>query len=101
MRKQYIRMAKVFPLMSFTAWRPNAHTYRKVIAATEVTCGLVLVFIPGPLKIAANVLMILVNVNDIIANYQIKDGYQRMSLPIVFVLLLTCRLMIYYQELQR
>jgi len=40
-------MAKVFPLVTFTGWKPNAHIYRKVIAATEVTCGAILVFIPG------------------------------------------------------
>lgn len=40
-------MAKVFPLVSYTGWKPNAHIYRKVIASTEVTCGAILVLIPG------------------------------------------------------
>ncbi|XP_053397021.1 novel acetylcholine receptor chaperone-like [Mercenaria mercenaria] len=101
MRKQFIRMAKVFPLVSWTGWKPNAHIYRKIIASTEVTCGAILVLIPGPLKIAANIVMILINANDVIAHSQIKDGLQRMSLPIVFILLLSCRLLIYYQETQR
>lgn len=56
---------------------------------------------PGPLKIAANIVMIFVNLNDIITHAQIKDGTQRMSLPIVFILLLSCRLLIYYQETRR
>jgi hypothetical protein len=57
--------------------------------------------ISGPLKVAANILMILVNANDVLAHSQIKDGLQRMSLPIVFMLLLTCRLLIQYQENRR
>lgn len=57
--------------------------------------------IAGPLKILANIYMILLMGNDVLAHSQIKDGYQRMSLPIVFILLLTCRLVIYYQEVQR
>ena len=57
--------------------------------------------IPGPLKVAANILMIFVNANDVLAHSQIKDGLQRMSLPIVFILLLTCRLLIQYQENKR
>ncbi|XP_060569626.1 novel acetylcholine receptor chaperone-like, partial [Ruditapes philippinarum] len=101
MRKQYIRMAKVFPLVSLTGWKPNAHIYRKIIASIEITCGAILVLIPGPLKVAANILMILVNANDVLAHSQIKDGLQRMSLPIVFMLLLTCRLLIQYQENRR
>ncbi|XP_052811442.1 novel acetylcholine receptor chaperone-like [Mya arenaria] len=101
MRKQYIRMAKVFPLVAFTGWKPNAHIYRKIIASIEVTCGAVLIIIPGPLKTIANIMMILVMVNDVVAHAQIKHGYQRMSLPIVFILLLSCRLLIYYQEIRR
>ena len=55
----------------------------------------------GPLKIAANVIMILVNANDVLANFQVKDGIQRMGLPIVFILLLSCRLVITAQEFVR
>lgn len=60
-----------------------------------------MILFSGPLKIVANILMILLYANDILAHAQIKDGLQRMSLPIVFILLLSCRLLIYYQELQR
>lgn len=40
-------MAKVFPLTEFTGWKPNAHTYRKFVAASEITCGTILTLIPG------------------------------------------------------
>ena len=39
--------------------------------------------------------------NDVLAHVQIEKGLERMSLPIVFILLLTCRLIIYYQERAR
>ena len=51
-RKQYIRMAKVFPLANYTGWKPNPHTYRKVVASSEVTCGVIFTVIPGCFSIA-------------------------------------------------
>ena len=45
--------------------------------------------------------MILVNANDVLAHFQVKDGIQRMGLPIVFILLLSCRLLITVQEIAR
>ena len=46
-------------------------------------------------------LMILLMANDVLAHFQVKDGFQRMGLPIVFILLLSCRLLITVQELAR
>ena len=40
-------MSKVFPLVAWTGWKPNAHIYRKIIASIEITCGAILVLIPG------------------------------------------------------
>lgn len=40
-------MAKVFPLAEYTGWKPDAHVYRKFVAASEVTCGTILILIPG------------------------------------------------------
>ena len=54
-----------------------------------------------PLKIGANVLMILLMGNDVLAHFQVKDGIERMGLPIVFILLLSCRLLITVQEKAR
>ena len=52
-------------------------------------------------KNVASIYMIVLFINDVISHTQIKNGLERMSLPIVFSLLLTCRLIIYYQELSR
>ena len=54
-----------------------------------------------PLKIGANILMILLMSNDVLAHFQVKDGIERMGLPIVFILLLSCRLLITVQERAR
>ena len=55
----------------------------------------------GTFKNVASIYMIVLFINDVISHTQIKNGLERMSLPIVFSLLLTCRLIIYYQELSR
>lgn len=97
MRKMYIKNAKVFPLVKWTKWKPNSHMYRKVIGGSEVVCGAILSFIPGPLKEAANVLMILLSCLDIYSHYAQDEGLDKMSLSVVFFLLLTCRLIIHLQ----
>lgn len=51
----------------------------------------------GPLKEASNVLLMLLMLNDIYAHYALNDGMEKMSLQIVMVLLLTCRLIIHLQ----
>jgi len=71
------------------------HTYTLYITI------LFILLIVGQLKVAANIVMILVMANDVLAHSQIKDGYQRMSLPLVFILMLTCRLLIYVQDRKR
>ena len=47
----FIRDVKVFPLVNQTGWRPNPHTYRKVVGTTEVVAGTVLSIIPGNIKL--------------------------------------------------
>ncbi|KAK3578443.1 hypothetical protein CHS0354_037420 [Potamilus streckersoni] len=97
MRKVFIRAAKVFLFHKWTGWRPNPHTYRKVVAVSEIISGAVLAFIPGPAKDVANVLMILLSCNEVYAHYITDEKQERMSLPLVFVLLLCCRLIITLQ----
>ncbi|KAK3097386.1 hypothetical protein FSP39_009167 [Pinctada imbricata] len=97
LRKAYIKSAKVFPFVGVTGWKPNGNLYRKAVGGAEVVCGAILATIPGPLKEAANILMILLMVNDIYSHYALDDGLEKGSLSIVFLLLLTCRLIIYLQ----
>ncbi|KAL5009685.1 hypothetical protein ScPMuIL_011990 [Solemya velum] len=97
MRKTYIKSAKVFPLVKQTGWKPNPHVYRKAIGTSEVVCGAVLAAIPGPLKEAANIALVLLMLQDIYTHYSLDEGMERMSLPIVFVLLLTCRIIVNLQ----
>ena len=48
-RKTFIRDTKVFPLVNQTGWKPNPHTFRKVVGTTEVVAGSVLAIVPGKL----------------------------------------------------
>ena len=40
-------MSKVFPLVNQTGWKPNPHTYRKVVATSEITSGAILTLMPN------------------------------------------------------
>ncbi|XP_041350632.1 transmembrane protein 35A-like isoform X2 [Gigantopelta aegis] len=99
LRKTYIRNSKVFPLVKQTGWKPNPHTYRKAIGTAEVVCGVLLAFVPGSLKEAANIVLLTIMVNDIYAHFALDEGIDKMSPAIVFALLLTCRLIIFLQSL--
>ncbi|KAK3717905.1 hypothetical protein RRG08_053105 [Elysia crispata] len=99
MRKTYIRNSKVFPLVKQTGWKPNPHTYRKTVGSTEIICGALLAFLPGPLKEVANVCLLTITLNDIYAHWALDEGLDKMSPAIVFSLLLTCRLVIFLQGL--
>ena len=53
----------------------------------------------GPLKEVANVLLLLITLNDIYAHWALDEGLDKMSPAIVFSLLLSCRLIIFLQFL--
>ncbi|XP_033741342.1 transmembrane protein 35A-like [Pecten maximus] len=98
MRKSFIKSAKVFPFAKLTGWRPNPHTYRKIFGGSEIVCGVILVAIPGPVKDAVNVVMLMLMLLDVYSHWALDEGLDKMSLSIVFLLLLTCRLIVYLQN---
>ncbi|OWF40182.1 transmembrane protein 35A-like [Mizuhopecten yessoensis] len=97
MRRSFIKSANVFPLWKLTGWRPSPHMYRKMFGGTEIICGVILVAIPGPLKDVVNVVMLLMMLLDVYTHWALDEGLDKMSLSIVFLLLLTCRLIVYLQ----
>ncbi|XP_060067724.1 novel acetylcholine receptor chaperone-like [Ylistrum balloti] len=98
MRKSFIKSAKVFPFAKLTGWKPNPHTYRKIFGGSEIVCGVILVAIPGPVKDAVNIVMLLMMLLDVYSHWALDEGLDKMSLSIVFLLLLTCRLIVYLQN---
>ena len=46
-QKQFVRMAKVFPLADTLDFKVDADVYRMVIGLTELVCGIMLAMIPG------------------------------------------------------
>ena len=62
------------------------------------TCfTVIIIYFSGPLKEAANVLMILITVNDVYCHWALDSSLDKMSLSIVFFFLLVCRLIIFLQ----
>lgn len=97
MRKNFIKQVRVFPPVKLLKWKLSPHVYRKAVGGAETLCGVILALIPGPLKEAANVLMILITVNDIYCNWALDSSLDKMSLSLVFFFLLMCRLIIFLQ----
>lgn len=64
----------------------------------DISCLITIyVIITGPLKEAANILMLIISGLDIFTHYSLDEALDRSSLSIVFMLLLTCRLIVYLQ----
>lgn len=51
----------------------------------------------GPLKQLANAILIVCLLGAIYTHWALKEGIDKMTPAIVFTLLLTCRLVVYYQ----
>ena len=69
--------------------------FRRCLNKTYFT--VIIVYFSGPLKEAANVLMILITVNDVYCHWALDSSLDKMSLSIVFFFLLVCRLIIFLQ----
>ncbi|CAF1042908.1 unnamed protein product [Adineta steineri] len=97
MRREFGRINKVFPLYQITNWRPYAKNYRMTIGILEIVCGAVLVLIPGRLKQIANTILLMLMLGAVYTHYTLHDKFDRMAPGIIFSLLLSTRLIIYWQ----
>ncbi|ESO02554.1 hypothetical protein HELRODRAFT_65843 [Helobdella robusta] len=97
MRKNFIRFSKVFPLASITKFRPSPHALRRVVGVVEVVNGLVLTFVPGPLKQVANIGLLLSCLFSIYCHYMVHDSLDKMTSHLIFGLLLACRFIVRLQ----
>lgn len=102
----FISYSHYFPLAKYHGWRPHARYYRLTYGYAEIICGSLLVLLPGKgilryMKLLANVVLILLQCLSLTSHYLRDDGFDRMSGQLVMSLLLTCRLIVYYQVTSR
>lgn len=100
-RKQFVQFSKAFPAAKYTGFKPKPTFYRKVIGWLEIFCGAVLVLIPGPLKQAANLILLFQCVLTMYIQWSLEEKLDRLAPSLVFSLLLLCRYVVHLQAAAR
>jgi len=98
LRKEYVKYAKVFPLSEALDFKIPSKWYRRAVGALEIICGLAMAFVPNhKIKNGANLCLLLLTVMAVYSHYMVADKLERTAPALVFLFMLTGRLVVYYQ----
>lgn len=100
-RRNFIQYAKVFPGSEILKVTVDPKLYRLAVGWYEVVCGTILVLVPGRVKQVSNFALLLLMLGAVYTHAALKDRFERMAPSIVFVLMLVCRLVVFYQVQSR
>ncbi|EEC16593.1 transmembrane protein, putative [Ixodes scapularis] len=100
-RRNFIQYAKVFPGSRLLGMTIDPKLYRLAVGWYEVVCGTILVLVPGRVKQASNCALLVLMLGAVYTHAALKDRFERMAPSIVFVLMLVCRLVVFYQVQSR
>ena len=100
-RRNFVQYSKVFPLSASLGFKVSPKIYRLTVGWTELTLGLFMVLIPGVIKQIANIALLLLTLLALYTHLMINDKFERIAPSIVFTLMLTCRLVVFWQVKQK
>ncbi|CAL1292662.1 unnamed protein product [Larinioides sclopetarius] len=96
-RRNFVQYAKVFPLARTLGFKIPSKYFRMVVGWLEVVCGISLIFVPGVVKLLANIILLVLMVGASYTHTIIEDKFERTAPSIVFALMLGCRLIVQWQ----
>ncbi|UXI22408.1 glucose-fructose oxidoreductase domain-containing protein 2 [Sarcoptes scabiei] len=97
-RRNFIRFAKIIPIVSDLGYRISPKWYRLIFGSIEIVSGLILVLVPFKrLKFIANILLLGLTILSMINHYRAAHKFDRIAPCIVFALMLACRIIVEYQ----
>lgn len=98
LRKEYVKYAKVFPLARTLDFKVPSKWYRRVVGSLEIICGLSLAIIPSPkIKNLSNAILLFLKIMAVYSHYMVNDKFERTAPALVFICMLTGRLVIDWQ----
>ncbi|XP_023012660.1 novel acetylcholine receptor chaperone isoform X1 [Leptinotarsa decemlineata] len=101
LRKEYVKYAKVFPFSEMMDFKIPSKWYRRTVGALEMICGAAMAFIPNhKIKNASNIILLLLTLMAVYSHYMVADKLERTAPALVFLFMLSGRLVVYFQ-LQR
>ncbi|KAJ3655296.1 hypothetical protein Zmor_014431 [Zophobas morio] len=102
LRKEYVKYAKVFPLSEAMDFKIPSKWYRRTVGALEIICGLAMAFVPNhKVKNGANLCLLLLTLMAVYSHYMVADKLERTAPALVFLFMLSGRLVVYYQLTRR
>ncbi|XP_021933934.1 transmembrane protein 35A [Zootermopsis nevadensis] len=98
LRKEYVKYAKVFPLSEALDFKVPSKWYRRIIGTLEIVCGLAMAFVPSnAVKQGANIILLIMMMMAVYSHYMVNDKFERIAPALVFLFMLTGRLVIDWQ----
>ncbi|RZC35083.1 transmembrane protein 35 [Asbolus verrucosus] len=98
LRKEYVKYAKVFPLAEALDFKIPSKWYRRTVGALEIICGLAMAFVPNhKIKNGANICLLVLTLMAVYSHYMVADKLERTAPALVFLFMLSGRLVVYYQ----
>lgn len=98
LRKEYVKYAKVFPFSEMFDFKVPSKWYRRVVGSLEIICGMAMAFVPNhKVKNGANVCLLLLTLMAVYSHYMVADKLERTAPALVFLFMLSGRLVVYFQ----
>merc|ERR1739844_407785 len=72
--------------------------YRRIVGCLEILSGILMMAIPSRgAKNAANILLLMLKVLNVYSHWAISDEFERTAPSLVFLLMLSCRMVVDWQ----
>ncbi|XP_044268483.1 novel acetylcholine receptor chaperone [Tribolium madens] len=102
LRKEYVKYAKVFPLSEALDFKIPSKWYRRTVGTLEIVCGVAMAFVPNhKVKNGANLCLLVLTLMAVYSHYMVADKLERTAPALVFLFMLSGRLVVYYQLTRR
>lgn len=98
LRKEYVKYAKVFPFSELLDFKIPSKWYRRFVGVLELLCGAAMAFIPNhKIKNGANFCLLFLTLMAVYSHYMVADKLERTAPALVFLFMLSGRLVVYWQ----
>ncbi|KAF5290938.1 hypothetical protein FQA39_LY14544 [Lamprigera yunnana] len=103
-RREYVKYSKVFPFSETFDIKIPSKWYRRTVGALEIACGIAMAFIPNreyKIKNGANICLLFLTLMAVYSHYMVADKLERTAPALVFLFMLSGRLVVFWQLARR
>ncbi|CAG9858481.1 unnamed protein product [Phyllotreta striolata] len=102
LRKEYVKYSKVFPFSEMLDFKIPSKWYRRTVGGLEMICGSAMAFWPNhKIKNLSNIVLLVLTLMAVYSHYMVADKLERTAPALVFLFMLSGRLVVYFQLQKR